>query len=182
MSNIPDFVMQVQEVQRQLEAQCEVTADDWRDDVKQRFYDNYINAYGEKLRLYIQGGCGTFSLSGISGKGLNDLLIFLDEQMQKMGSLTGVSADVSFMWAAGASYTGTVRDNYGASIPVAAFEEIQERDGVVHNEKLERDYWNEEEHPCDPGNGTRPGQYSNDEIKQIMDYRSRDDDYTGFDF
>ena len=112
MSNIPDFAMQVQEVQRQIEAQSDVTAQDWKDAVQQRYYDNYMNAYKEKMELYIHGG------SGISGKGINDLLVFLDEQMQKMEQLTGVPADLTFMCAAGASYTGSVRDNYGVSIPV----------------------------------------------------------------
>ena len=44
-----------------------------------------------------------------------------------MERLTGVPADVTFMCAAGASYTGTVRDNFGVSIPVEAFEEIHAR-------------------------------------------------------
>lgn len=174
MSNIPDFAMQVQEVQRQIEAQSDVTAQDWKDAVQQRYYDNYMNAYKEMMELYIYGG------SGISGKGINDLLVFLDEQMQKMEQLTGVPADVTFMCAAGASYTGSVRDNYGVSIPVEAFKEVQERDGVVHNEKRERDYWREEGTFFEPDNGTRPGQYSNEEIEQIMDYRSQDDFYKDF--
>ena len=174
MSNIPDFAMQVQEVQRQIEAQSDVTAQDWKDAVQQRYYDNYMNTYKEKMELYIHGG------SGISGKGINDLLVFIDEQMQKMEQLTGVPADLTFMCAAGASYTGSVRDNYGVSIPVEAFKEIQERDGVVHNEKRERDYWREEGTFFEPDNGTRPGQYSNEEIKQIMDYRSQDDFYKDF--
>ena len=174
MSNIPDFAMQVQEVQRQIEAQSDVTAQDWKDAVQQRYYDNYMNAYKEKMELYIHGG------SEIYGKGINDLLVFLDEQMQKMEQLTGVPADLTFMCAAGASYTGSVRDNYGVSIPVEAFKEVQERDGVVHNEKRERDYWREEGTFFEPDNGTRPGQYSNEEIKQIMDYRSQDDFYKDF--
>ena len=176
MSNIPDFAMQVQEVQRQIEAQSDVTAQDWKDAVQQRYYDNYMNAYKEKRELLIHGG------SGISGKGINDLLVFLDEQMQKMEQLTGVPADLTFMCAAGASYTGSVRDNYGVSIPVEAFKEVQERDGVVHNEKRERDYWREEGTFFEPDNGTRPGQYSNEEIKQIMDYRSQDDYYKDFNY
>ena len=176
MSNIPDFAMQVQEVQRQIEAQSDVTAQDWKDAVQQRYYDNYMNAYKEKMELYIHGG------SEISGKGINDLLVFLDEQMQKMEQLTGVPADLTFMCAAGASYTGSVRDNYGVSIPVEAFKEVQERDGVVHNEKRERDYWREEGTFFEPDNGTRPGQYSNEEIKQIMDYRSQDDYYKDFNY
>lgn len=166
MSNIPDFAMQVQEVQRQIEAQCDVTAQDWKDAVQKRYYDNYMNAYKENMELYIHGGYG------ISGKGINELLVFIDEQMQKMEALTGISSDVTFMCAAGASHTGSVRDNIGVNIPVEAFYEIQERGGIVHNNKRERDYWRDDD--------TRPGQYSNEEIKQIMDYRSQNDFYKDF--
>lgn len=173
MSNIPDFAMQVQEVQRQIEAQSDVTAQDWKDAVQKRYYDNYMNAYKEKMELYIHGG------SGISGKGINELLVFLDEQMQKMEKLTGVPADVTFLCAAGTSYSGSVRDNYGVDINVESSQEVQGRNGIVHNEKRERDYWQE---GGSSYNGTRPGQYSNEEIKQIMDYRSQDDFYKNFKF
>lgn len=173
MSNIPDFAMQVQEVQRQIEAQSDVTAQDWKDAVQKRYYDNYMNAYKEKMELYIHGG------SGISGKGINELLVFLDEQMQKMEKLTGVPADVTFLCAAGTSYSGSVRDNYGVDINVESSQEVQGRNGIVHNEKRERDYWQE---GGGSYNGTRPGQYSNEEIKQIMDYRSQDDFYKNFKF
>lgn len=173
MSNIPDFAMQVQEVQRQIEAQSDVTAQDWKDAVQQRYYGNYMNAYKEKMELYIHGG------SGISGKGINELLVFLDEQMQKMEELTGVPADVTFLCAAGSSYSGSVRDNYGVDINVESSQEVQGRNGIVHNEKQERDYWQE---GGGYYNGTRPGQYSNEEIKQIMDYRSQDDFYNNFKF
>jgi len=175
MSNIPDFAMQVQEVQRQIEAQSDVTAQDWKDAVQKRYYDNYIDAYKEKMGLYIHGG------SGISGMGINDLLVFLDEKMQKMEELTGVPADITFMCAAGASYTGSVRDNYGADIDVNSFSEVQGRDGVVHNEKLERDYWQEGGASFE-NNGSRPGQYSNEEITEIMDCRKRNDFYKDFNF
>ena len=174
MSNIPDFVMQVQEIQRQIDAQCDVTAQDWKDAVQKRYYDNYIDTYKETIELYIHGG------SGIVGMGLNELLVFLDEQMQKMERLTGVPAEVTFMCAAGASYTGSVNDNSGVNIPVESFIEVQNRDGVVHNERHERDYWQEEGSFFGVNNGTRPGQYSNEEIKQIMDYRSQDDYYKDF--
>lgn len=173
MSNIPDFAMQVQEVQRQIEAQSDVTAQDWKDAVQKRYYDNYMNAYKEKMELYIHGGFG------ISGKGINELLVFLDEQMQKMEKLTGVPADVTFLCAAGTSYSGSVRDNYGVDINVESSQEVQGRNGIVHNEKRERDYWQE---GGGSYNGTRPGQYSNEEIKQIMDYRSQDDFYKNFKF
>lgn len=181
MSNIPDFVMQVQEIQRQIGAQVECTADDWKDDVKKRFYEQYIDSYNRYIELYIHGG------ADIEGKGLNDLLVFFDEQMQKMEGLTGVPADVSFMCAAGLSHTGSIINNYGHELHVESLPEVIGRDGIVHNERLERDYWNEEDMKDEnynfrPGNGTRPGQYSNEEIKQIMDYRSQDDFYKDFRF
>lgn len=161
MSNIPDFAMQVQEIERQIEAQCNVTAEDWKDAVQKRFYDNFINAYKEKLELYIHGGFG------MSGKGINDLLIFLDEKMQEMETHTGIPADFTFMAAAGASYTGTVRDSFGNNIDVEGAYEVQNRGGIVHNEKLERDYWQ--------NNGSRPGEYSNEEIEKIMELRQQSD-------
>ena len=174
MNNIPDFAMQVQEVQRQMEAQSDVTAQDWKDSVQRRYYDTHIKPYKEKLEMYIHGG------TYMSGKGINDLLVFLNEKMQKMEELTGVPADVQFMCSAGGAYTGTVRDNFGISINVEEHKEVLAREGVVHNEKLERDYWNEEGTFIDRKNGTRPGQYSNEEIKKIMDYRDKDDFYKDF--
>ena len=161
MSNIPDFAMQVQELERQIEAQCDVTAEDWKDSVQKRFYDSFISAYKEKLELYIHGG------SGMSGKGINDLLIFLDEKMQEMEAHTGIPADITFMTAVGASYTGTIRDGFGNNINVESAYEVQNRGGIVHNEKLERDYWQ--------NNGSRPGEYSNDEIERIMELRQQSD-------
>lgn len=159
MSNIPDFAIQVQEIERQLEAQCDVTAEDWKDAVQKRFYDNFISEYKEKLELYIHGG------SGMSGKGINDLLVFLDEKMQEMEAHTGIPADITFMAAAGASYTGTVVDSFGNNIDVEGAYEVQNRRGIVNNEKLERDYWQ--------NNGSRPGEYSNDEIEKIMKLRQQ---------
>ena len=39
MVNIPDFAFQLQEIERQLRTQADVTAAIWQDGVKQRFYE-----------------------------------------------------------------------------------------------------------------------------------------------
>lgn len=159
MSNIPDFAMQAMEIARQIEAQSSVTAEDWKDVVKDRYYTNYVDAYTQKIDLYIHGG------DGIVGKGINDLLVFLDEKMQQMAQLTGVSEDVSFSYAAGNYHSGGVRDNFDHLIDAPHRNEVEYRDGVIHNEYHERDYWDKEE------SGSRPGEYMNDEIKEIMEQR-----------
>ena len=55
MNNIPDFVMQIQEVERQLDSQFTITADDWKDEVQQRYYNEYVNKYKELIDRYING-------------------------------------------------------------------------------------------------------------------------------
>lgn len=165
MNNIPDFAMQVQEIERQIEAQSEVTAGDWKDDVRKRYYDNYVNQYKEKLELYIHGG------SDMTGKGINDLLVFLNEKMQEMEGLTGISADVSFMMAAGNSYYGGVKDNFNSEINVEDAQEVKRRNGIVHNDYHERDYWSDR-NSCS-GNGPRPGEYTGEDIEEIMEKRRK---------
>lgn len=159
MSNIPDFAMQAMEIARQIEAQSAATADDWRDAVKERYYDSYVEMYAQKLDLYIHGG------SAMTGKGINDMLVFLDEKMQQMSQLTGISEEVSFSCAAGPGYSGMIRDNADRIIDVPNQQEVISRDGVIHNEYHERDYWEESQ------GGSRPGQYSHDEILEIMKQR-----------
>lgn len=175
MNHIPDFVMQIQEVERQLESQFDITADDWKDEVQQRYYNEYVNKYKELIDRYINGS----DFGEMSGKGLNDLLIFMNEKMQKMEEITGVSADFTFDYASVLIHkSGFVRDNYGTAIDVENNEEVLLRGGIVHDENRERDYWREEGGTImDPDNGTRPGQYSGEEIKQIMDYRAQEDQY-----
>lgn len=159
MSNIPDFAMQVMEIARQIEAQSSVTADDWKDAVKERYYGRYIDPYAQKLDLYIHGG------DEMTGMGINDLVVFLDEKMQQMAQLTGISEDVSFSYSAGGSHSGMIRDNFDDPIDVSGRREVMDRDGVIHNEYHERDYWEESQR------GSRPGQYSQDEISDIMKRR-----------
>lgn len=160
MSNIPDFAMQAMEIARQIEAQSSVTAEDWKDGVRERYYTKYVEAYSQKIDIYIHGG------GEIVGKGINDLLIFLDDNIQQMAKLTGTAGDILFSCAAGSSYSGEVRDNLSRVIDVPRQDEVERRDGVIHNEYYERDYWDESKH------GSRPGQYRSDEIQEIMRQRS----------
>ncbi len=161
MSNIPDFAMQAMEIARQIEAQSSVTAEDWNDSVKERYYTNYVDLYTQDINLYIHGG------SGIVGKGISDLLVFLDEKMQQMAQLTGIFEDVSFSYATGKSHSGMIRDNFDKLIDVPNQNEVRNRDGVIHNEYHERDYWEESQ------SGSRPGQYSHNELLDIMKQREK---------
>ena len=81
MHNIPDFVMQIQEVERQLDSQFTITADDWKDDVQKRYYKDYVDKYKELIDRYINGD----DFGNMSGKGLNDLLIFMNEKDAENG-------------------------------------------------------------------------------------------------
>jgi hypothetical protein len=85
---IPDYVLQVQEIHRNLESQSIVTRENWKDSVAQRFYDNFIKNYDDKIYLYIHGGMG------MTGKGLNDLLQFFDQKQNEMTQLTGMSLNI----------------------------------------------------------------------------------------
>jgi hypothetical protein len=85
---IPDYVLQVQETQRNLETQSLVTRENWQDSVAQRFYDNYVNKYDEKIYLYINGGMN------ITGMGLDELLRFFDKKQNEMEQLSGMNMSI----------------------------------------------------------------------------------------
>lgn len=85
MSNLPDFAKQAMEIARQIDAQSAATAANWDDVVKKRYYADYIEAYSHKIDIYVHGG------NEIVGKGIDDLLVFLDDNIKKMEQLTGFS-------------------------------------------------------------------------------------------
>ncbi len=114
---IPDYVLQVQEIQRNLESQSIVTRENWQDSVANRFFESYIKKYSEVFNIYINGG------TGMRGKGLNDLLEFLDQKQKEMSLLTGMDMNV----------------DSGSS-------------GKVHNQYRERNPWNENYDGPQPGN------------------------------
>jgi hypothetical protein len=97
---IPDYVLQVQEIQRNLESQSIVTQENWQDSVAQRFYGNFIKKYDDKIYLYIHGGMD------ITGKGLDELLQFFDQKQNEMSQLTGMELNID------AGFGGKVHNEY----------------------------------------------------------------------
>ncbi len=81
---IPEFVQNVYEIHGHLAKQALATEKDWKDSVAKRFYEKFIEKYEETVNLYINGGMG------ITGKGLNELLIFFDEKEREMAALGGI--------------------------------------------------------------------------------------------
>lgn len=79
---IPDFVQQILEVQRRLAVQAGLTAESWRDCVRQSYYEEYVERYEADVEDILYG-------RNVLGKGLGELLVFFDEKEGEMASLTG---------------------------------------------------------------------------------------------
>jgi len=86
---IPDYVLQAQEIQRNLESQSIVTMENWQDSVAHRFNDAFIKPYEDRIYLYINGGMD------ITGMGLDGLLSFIDRKQSEMEQLSGMSINVN---------------------------------------------------------------------------------------
>lgn len=78
---IPNFVQQIISVERELKTASNSTANYWQDEVKERFYNSYMNEYENKLELFIHGGAENY------GMGLDELLTFLDQKEREMEML-----------------------------------------------------------------------------------------------
>lgn len=78
---IPNFVQQIISVERDLLAASTSAANYWKDDVKERFYNSYMNEYENKLEVFIHSGVGNY------GMGLDELLTFLDQKEREMEML-----------------------------------------------------------------------------------------------
>lgn len=76
-----NFVQQIASIERELQAVLNSTANYWQDDVKERFYNSYMNEYENKLEVFINGGVGNY------GMGLEELLTFLDQKEREMDML-----------------------------------------------------------------------------------------------
>lgn len=166
MSNIPDFVLQVEEVERQLKTQMEVTADDWRDRKKDEYYQKYLDTYCESIETYINGG------SDMTGMGVNDLVVFCDNKLQEMERLSGIPANVQFELAAIGQHNGHLNDCFDHDIDVENMEMIQKRGGIVHDEQHVRDYWDNDRH-SGGYNGPRPGELKQEDIRQVYNDNNR---------
>ena len=81
MSNIPDFVRQVQEVEQKLKAEWQSVQGGWQDGVAERFNEGVMVPYSRNFRQYITG-------EGITGYGLEQLMRQMERHLQDMGSLT----------------------------------------------------------------------------------------------
>lgn len=82
MSNTPDFVNQVQEIEHDLDTEWQSIQKGWRDYVAERFNEKVMKPYLQNFRQYITG-------EGISGCGLEQLLQLMEQHLQEMTSIAG---------------------------------------------------------------------------------------------
>lgn len=81
MSNCPDFVHQVQEVERRFSSEWQIVQNGWQDSVAERFHQEAVESITRSLSQYISG-------IGLGGYGLERLLQQMDSHLQQMESLT----------------------------------------------------------------------------------------------
>lgn len=160
MSNIPDFVLQIQEAERNLKARWQVAQEDWKDAAAESFNDGIIDPYCKNFHQYITG-------EGITGFGVDKLMQQMDKHLHDMADLTGMSEDVAFTYAAGGQHNGKVNNWFDREIDVENMEIVKKRGGIVHNENRDRDYWNDNPYSYDY-DGIKPGELQDKDIKQIM--------------
>lgn len=158
MSNIPDFVLQIQEVERNLKATWTVVKDDWRDSVAQQYNDYVIDIYVENFSKYITG-------NGIKGYGIDDLMSQMDKHMQDMADLTGISENVQFAFAAGPLHNGRLNNAFNNEMEVESLHSVQDNGGVVHDSNRDRFYWDEH------NDGAKPGELNNNDIVEIYNQK-----------
>lgn len=150
---IPDYVVQLQEIQRQFKTFTDVFKEtDWKDCVQQRYYDTYVDRSDFYISCIMSG-------EKCRGKGLNDLLAFIDEKQKEMHSLTGMPEYIPD-YVPGGMIDGLVRiDNeyvFGVHGPLAPSEV------PVVNREGEREYWDREEH------GHKPGELTEAEVEEVL--------------
>lgn len=80
MSNTPDFVRQVQEVEQRLNSEWQTVRGGWQDCVAERFNEGVMIPYSRNFQQYITG-------EGITGYGLEQLLQQMERHLQDMESL-----------------------------------------------------------------------------------------------
>lgn len=153
--------MQVLEIEKGISGQADLSAESWKDNVQKSFYERFIEPYYEHMEIYIHGG------TQIVSKGLNDMLVFIDEKLNEMEQLTGTTADVSFTLAAIENYAGgQIFVNRDYPVNVEDSFRVRMRGGVVHNEHFERDYWRKEYGPA-------PGEMKSGDVKEVMEERDK---------
>lgn len=161
MSNIPDFVLQIQEAERNLKANWQLVQEDWRDSAANSFKEGIMEPYCRNFQQYITG-------KGIKGYGVDQLMQQMDKHLQDMSRLTGISENVAFVCAAGPQYNGKVNNWFDNEIDVENHELVKNRGGIVHDENRDRDYWNDDRRFPFNYDGVKPGELQDDDIKDIM--------------
>ncbi len=81
MSNIPDFVAQVQDVENKLSAEWQSVQEGWQDSVAAGFNESVMIPYFNNFQQYITG-------QGLNGLGIEQLLLQMDKHLQDMEPLT----------------------------------------------------------------------------------------------
>lgn len=159
MSNIPDFVQQIQEIERNLKAQWNVTRQIWLDQQAERFDESVMQPFCQNFQDYITG-------NNLTGYGVDELVKRMDKHLQDMSSLTGVPANYAFAMAGGCQHAtnGEIRC-FGGCIDVEDLDIVKDRGGVIHDERRDRDYW------CQGNHGVKPGELQNKDILDIEKYR-----------
>lgn len=81
-----DLIEQCNVLYQKLEADWNVTTDSWNDCVHDSFHNNYLQHIKDSVVAYLQGSYGGIN---VRGKGLVDLLRFIEESGNKLSALTG---------------------------------------------------------------------------------------------
>ena len=89
MNNIPDFVLQVEEAEHQLNGYWQEVRNGWCDPVSESYRTGVMEPYILNFRQYLSG-------EGISGLGLTSLLQQMDNHLQEMSTLTGYAESVTY--------------------------------------------------------------------------------------
>lgn len=79
---MPDFALQVQEVERKLKAEWQLVQEDWQDNVAEGFNVGIMEPYMRNFQQYVTG-------DGISGYGVEQLVQRMEQYLQEMASLAG---------------------------------------------------------------------------------------------
>ena len=164
---IPDFVLNLQEVQRSIGEQAGVTAALWQDCVKERYYEKYVERFDHYINIVCNGIDGTET---IYQRSLNDMLEVLSDCIMEMADIMHTSPEYLYQEA----YYGRVldpdeadqmKDNYDQTFNPMHDRHVEDRGGIVHDDRLTRDYWDTTIH------GARPGEIGNEDVNRILEER-----------
>ena len=87
MTTLPDFVQQTLEIIRQFDTQVEVCRNNWQDKVSDNFYFQYAQKIDDVVQRFLNGDSMNILGDNINGKGLNDLLIYVQKKEAEIESI-----------------------------------------------------------------------------------------------